>query len=795
MKFTLGWLKDHLDTTASLQEISDALTAGGLEVEQIVDRSETLAPFTVAKILHAEKHPDADKLRVCKVQADSGELQIVCGAPNAREGIHVALAKEGCVIPTNGMKIKKSKIRGVESCGMLCSADELGIGEDSDGIMELPKAEIGTPIANVLGLNDPMIEIAITPNRADALGVRGIARDLAATGLGALKPLPDVSDAAGKDASPISISIETDACKQFVGCTIQGVKNTPSPAWMQSRLTAIGQRPISALVDITNYITFDLGRPLHVYDVAKLNGNMQVRAAKAGEKIKALNDKEYNLKEGMCVIADDNAPTAIGGIIGGLDTGCTDDTTDVFLEVALFAPIHVTQTGRELQIDSDARYRFERGVDVAFLEQGALHAIRLITELCGGQPSALVQAGEIPHYKRDIPFKSKKVDTLGGVKIEEDKAYQILEALGFSVNRQESTITPPSWRADIEGEADLIEEVLRIVGYDAIPATPLPKLPQISKPSLAHAQKQVHLSKRILATRGMLECCTWSFMAEKNAATFGGVKDALKLRNPISADLNVMRPNLLPNLLEAAKNNSFRGATSLSLFELGLQYHNIMPDGQAMVAAGIRAGKHPEYQYVEQFQRTQQVPGAYTAKADALALLDALGVTKYEISTNTPTWYHPGRSGALMLGKNIIGYFGELHPRLAKAYDLDTTPVAAFEIFLDALPQSRKKVKTKPALQTSEYQLVQRDFAFVVDKNVTAAEMIKTLSKADKKLITDVQIFDVYAGKGVEDGKKSVALQVTLQPIDRTLTDDEIGAVSKAITNAAQQGFGGILRQ
>lgn len=798
MKFTLSWLKDHLDTNVSLNEISDKLTAIGLEVESVSDRSKELQPFTVAKILHAEKHPEADKLRVCKVQSDVGELQIVCGAPNARAGIFVALAKEGAVIPASGMVIKKTKIRGVESNGMLCSADELSIGGDADGIIELPEAPIGSSVAKLLGLEDPVIEIAITPNRGDALGVRGIARDLAAAGLGILKPLPDIKNYKGSFNSSISINIASSGCHQFIGCTLRGVKNGPSPAWLQQRLQAIGLRPISALVDITNYITFDLGRPLHVYDAKKLHGNIAVRPAKAGERIKALDDKEYTLMGNMIVIADDKAAVAVGGIIGGLETGCSEGTTDVFLEVALFEPDSVAKAGRALQLQTDARYRFERGVDVNFVEPGALHAIRMIKELCGGESSNLVIAGKIPEWQCTVLFDTGRVKSLGGVAMAASDCKRILSALGFGITDKGTVleVAPPSWRSDIESQADLVEEVLRIRGYDHIPPTPLPTTSHLMKPASNVAQKRAGQARRLLASRGFLECCTWSFLPDAQAKLFGGGKAELKLANPISADLDTMRPSMLPNLLEAAKKNKFRGIADLLFCEIGFAYHDASPTGQRMVAAGIRVGHHTYYVHGEQFETCTPPLDAFDIKSDALAVLQCLGMSKADITTDTPSWYHPGRSGALTLGgKVIMGHFGELHPSIVKHYDLESQPVVAFEIFLDAVPQSAKKTKTKPALRLSDYQAVTRDFAFIVDEAVTAADIIRTLGKAEKQLVTGVDIFDVYAGKGVDNGKKSVAVNVTLQAMDRTLSDDEITTVSKAIVSSAEKGFGGKLRQ
>lgn len=795
MKFTLSWLKDHLDTKASLKDICDTLTMIGLEVESASDRAADLKPFTVAKIISAEKHPQADKLQLCKVESDIGELQIVCGAANARAGLFVALAKEGAVIPANGMVIKKTKIRGVESSGMLCSAEELGLDMEGDGIIELPEAKIGESIVTVLGLDDPVIDVAVTPNRADALGVRGIARDLAAAGLGTLKTLPDISGVKGGFPSPTSVSIATPHCQQFIGCAIKGVKNGQSPEWMKKRLAAIGQKSISVMVDITNYITIDLGRPLHVYDAKKLKGNIVVRDAKAGEKLKALDDKEYALAPGMCVITDDSGAISLGGIIGGASTGVDETTRDVFLEVALFNPAHIAKTGRALAIDTDARYRFERGVDVAFVETGAKLAIQMIQKLCGGEASQLVVAGKTPPWQRAIMLRPERIATLGGVAVDKARAAAILHALGFGISEKDTavSVTPPPWRADVEGEADLIEEILRIHGYDKILATPLPKLPAIGKPVLNLSQQRAHIAKRLLAARGFTEACTYSFLPHAQAKMFGGGAAALQLQNPISEELSDMRPSLLPNLLEAAKKNIFRGFKDLALCEVGLQFSDTTPHGQRTVAAGIRTGSSIRLAHARGIMKQEENPAdAFDAKSDALALLQTLGVNNYEVSTQTPAWYHPGRSGAFMQGKTILGYFGELHPAIVKEFDIDTA--AGFEIFLDAFPAPRAKGTAKAALRLSDFQAVERDFAFVVEESVTAAEIEKALWQANKDLITDITIFDVYSGTGLPEGKKSVAVKVTLQSFERTLAEGDIAAVSQAIVEAAKS-FGGSLRQ
>lgn len=799
MKFTLSWLKEHLETTARLKEITDKLTAIGLELEGVEDRAEALKAFTVAKILETARHPEADKLQICKVESDAGILQIVCGASNARAGLFVCLAKEGTVIPANGMVIKKAKVRGVESFGMLCSLEELGLADSAQGIVELPEAKIGASVAEVLGLNDPVIDIAITPNRSDCLGVRGVARDLSASGIGSLKPLSDLSSVI-RNPSSVSVSIETETCQQFIGCHISGVKNGESPAWLKKRLEAIGQKSISALVDITNYFTIDLCRPLHVYDASKISGNLIVREAKSGEKIAALNGKEYILPEGVTIIADAQKPLAIGGIIGGSESGCVRETTEVFLEVALFNPENIAQTGRKLQIDSDARYRFERGVDVAFVEEAANRAVAMIIELCGGQASELVYAGKTPDYKREIAFNPRQVLSIGGVDIAPEKSIKILSALGFTSNQQPATsnylVTPPSWRADINGEADLVEEILRIYGYEHIPSTPLPKISGITPAALKLPQKRERIAKRLLATRGMLEVQTWSFLPEAWAEMFGGAKPELKLLNPISADLSDMRPSILPNLLDAAKRNAARGFKDISIFEVGLQFHDITPTGQKTVAAGIRVGSISEQAYnADLFSLKNRAADAIDAKADALAILTNLGLSKAEISTqNLPAYYHPNRSGALVLGKNILGYFGEIHPAIAAKFDIEEK-VAAFEIFLNAIPQARAKGTAKPQLKLSDFQAVERDFAFIVDAGVSAADIIKEINKAEKTLITDVQIFDVYVGKGVDTGKKSVAVKVCLQSFERTLAEADISAVSSAIIQGIGKAFGGVLRQ
>ena len=787
MKFPLSLLKRFLITDASLETISATLTAIGLEVDGIEDKSAALAPFVVAEIIHAEKHPQADKLQVCKVNTSQGELQIVCGAPNARAGIKVALANIGSIIPTNGMEIKAAKVRGVESQGMLCSAAELGLGTDGGGIIELPlDAQIGDSIVNVLGLGDPVLDINVTANRGDCMGVYGIARDLAAAGLGSLKPLcvPEIKTSG---PCPISITItDVDGCPAFVGRAITGVKNGPSPEWLQRTLTAAGMRPISALVDITNYFSLAFGRPLHVYDMAKLSGNITVRNGVEGETLLALNDKTYSLAPRDCVVADDNAALGIGGVMGGASTGVSETTTEVLLEVALFNPERIAKTARALQIDSDARTRFERGVDVGFLDIADARATDLILELCGGAASERVVAGALTFKMPEIAFNPATINALGGVDIPEARQKEILTKLGFAFESQttnhEPRITAPSWRHDCSQPADLAEEVLRIVGYNNIPLASLPKPASISRPAIDSKQSRTSNVRRALANRSMHEAYSWGFCSSAQAAAFGGQSEALALINPISAELSVMRPNILPHLLDALKANAARGLADVALFEVGVTFVDVTPTGQRSVATGVRTGLALGTHWAG-----SPKADVFDVKADVLAALEAAGfdASKAQISRNVPGWYHPGRSGALMLGpKTVLATFGELHPATLKSLGVDF-PVLAFEIHLDALPAN--KPQKRKALVTSDFQSVTRDFAFVVDSTLAANELVKAVSAAEKTLLRAVTIFDVYTGKGVADGKKSIALTVTLQADDRTLTDAEIETVAKAIIASAMK--------
>lgn len=787
MKFPLSLLKRFLITEATLEEISATLTRIGLEVESIEDKASALKPFEVAEILEAEPHPQADKLRVCKVNTAAGVQQIVCGASNARAGIKVVLAPIGSVIPTNGLTIKKSAIRGVESNGMLCSAAELGLGIDGNGIIELAAdAPVGQSIVELMKLNDPVIDIAITANRADCMGVYGVARDLAAAGLGKLKPLcvPEI-----KTDAPCAITIQiedTDGCPAFLGRTIRGVKNGASPQWLQDALTKAGMRPISALVDITNYFTLAFGRPLHVYDLAKVSGSITARRALEGETLEALNEKTYTLAPRDCVIADNARVLGLGGIMGGSHSGVTESTTDILLEVALFNPLRIAQSGRALQIDSDARTRFERGVDPAFVEIAAAHATDLILELCGGTASETTLAGAIPTLQKKINFSADAVNILGGTNIHAPRMKEILESLGFVFHGSEVTV--PSWRHDVSQQADLAEEVLRIEGLDAIPATPLPKPTHIVRSTLTPAQARLATIRRTIASRGYKETYGWGFCSQVQAKQFGGQPEALELLNPISSELSVMRPNLLPHLLTAVAANAARGEKDLALFEQGAVFAGLKPEDQKTIAAGVRSGLRAGGL---SWQGAATVD-CFDAKADIAAIISLAGldIAKVQITRTAPKWYHPGRSGAVMLGKTAIAYFGELHPSLLAQYDIDF-PIIAFEVMLDALP-APKPAKRK-ALERSDYQPVLRDFAFVLDKTTSAGDLIAAIHKAEKNLLQNVALFDVYEGKGVPEGKKSLALTVTLQAPDRTLTDAEIETVSKAMIASAAK-VGAVLR-
>ncbi len=804
MKFTFDWLKEHLETDRPLADIVEKLSMIGLEVEGVEDRAEALASFRVAHVVSAEKHPDADRLQVCQVDYGDGDpVQVVCGAPNARAGMKGVFAASGAYIPGIDVTLKKSKIRGQESNGMLLSEREMGLSDDHEGIVELPEdTEIGAPAAVVMGLSDPVIEIGLTPNRQDCAGIRGIARDLAAAGLGTLKPLdyPETDD--GFD-SPIKWRRDLppdaeDACPLVVGRYFRGVKNGPSPQWLQDRLRAIGLRPISALVDITNYATFDLARPLHVFDAAKVSGDVTMRLAQDGETVTALDGNDYTLDSAMTVIADENGVEAIGGIMGGEASGVTDDTTDVFVESALFDPIRTATSGRKLGIMSDARYRFERGVDPESARLGIYVATKLILELCGGEASAVTEAGAMPDWAREVVLRKSRVASLGGLDVSADVQMRILDDLGFAPADEGDTLrtTVPPWRRDIDGEADLVEEVLRIRGYDDIPAVPMTRPVTVAAPAWSLSQRRESAARRALAARGMTEAVTFSFMKRETAELFGFSDEALVVDNPISADLDVMRPSILPNLLDAARRNADRGYADVALFEVGPKYAGDGEDGQAIVAAAIRTGRTGD----RHWSAAARPVDAWDAKADALAALEAAGapVGNLQVTADAPAWYHPGRSGVFRLGPNALASFGDIHPAVLKAMDIDGPAVGCVvNLHLIPVPKQKKKsggAAARPLLTLSPFQPVHRDFAFVVDAGVAAADIVRSAAGVDRTLITDVQVFDVYEGEHVGDGRKSVAIAVTLQPVEATLTDEQIDSVAKKITAEVEKRTGGVLR-
>lgn len=801
MKFTLSWLKEHLETDASLDKIVETMVEVGLEVESVENPEERLAAFTIGEVLHAEKHPDADKLKVCKVSTKDGEMQIVCGAPNAREGIKIAYAPVGSYVPGIDVTLSKAKIRGVESHGMMCSVRELEMGDDHDGIIEAPmEAKVGEPVTKWMGANDPVIDFEVTPNRPDTNGVNGVARDLAAAGLGKLIT-PEPKSVKGEFGSPQKIGLHfeadvSDACSAFAGRYIRGVKNGPSPAWLQDRLRAIGLRPINALVDITNYMSYDRARPLHVYDADKLKGELHARLGKPGEKFLALDGKEYASDATMTVMADDNGAQGFGGVIGGEDTGCSEDTVNVFVECAYFDPLRTAKTGRKTGIASDARYRFERGVDPAFILPGMEMATQLIIDLCGGAPSEIELVGDIPNPDKSVLFPSSEVKRLTGMDVAPETAEKILTALGFGVDKSDPwQVRVPTWRPDIGGKADIVEEVSRIVGFSNLPTQTLPLLKPVETPKLTPAQDRRRLARRALAGRGMLEAVTWSFMDEAYASLFMSANElkakGLILANPISSDLAAMRPSILPNLIAALQRNADRGRDDLALFEVAPIYAGDQPADHADAAAGARASNPARH-----WQGAADAVDVFTVKTDAMTALDAAGAptASLQTSTDAPDYFHPGRSGALRLGPKVLAYFGEIHPRVLKAMDVEGA-VFGFEVFLAAVPAAKKKAaKTRPALDASELLPLTRDFAFVVDDAIAAEALLKAVRGAEKKLIAGVSLFDVYQGKGVPEGMKSMAVEVTLQPRDKTLTDEEIEAVSARIVAQVEKATGGSLR-
>ena len=811
MKFSLSWLKAHLETDAGANEIAEKLTSIGLEIEGMENPADALKPFRVAKVLEAGPHPNADKLQLLKVDDGGAEpWQVVCGAPNARAGMIGVFGPPGTYIPGSDFTLKPAKIRDVESFGMMCSYRELELGDDHDGIIELPEdaaAKVGTSYADYAELDDPVFDVAITPNRQDCMGVRGIARDLAAAGMGKLKPL-EVANISRSGGGPDVRTEDPEGCPAFYACTVKGVSNVKSPDWMQARLKSAGQKPINTLVDITNYVMLDHGRPLHVYDVAKLNGGLVARKAKPGETVVALNDNEYTLDDSMTVIADDNGAHDIGGIMGGANTGSDEATTEVLIECAYFTPENIARTGQKLMLTSDARQRFERGVDPAFLDDGLELATALVLELCGGKASEVTRAGTPPTEQRSLSYDPAQCHALGGIDVAAERQQAILASLGFEIlcpreggdpspggattderemdpglRRGTWTVTIPTWRRDIAVWQDIVEEIVRIEGLDNIPSTPLPRKPGVAKPTASPEQLAERKARRAAAARGLNEVVNWSFISEKEAAPFGG--GSWTLANPISEDLKVMRPSMLPGLIAAAKRNSARGASSIRLFEVGRRY--------------LESSEHPTIGLVltgEKSARSWQGGAAskfdaYDAKAEVLAILEAAGapVDKLMAFGEAGDAYHPGQSGTLRLGpKKILAAYGALHPSVTKALGLKGAAVGA-EIFLEAIPLKKKVGHMRDAFAPPALQAVNRDFAFIVYADLPAGDLLRAVKGADKKLITDARIFDLFEGPSVGEGKKSLAVEITLQPVEATLTEEDLKALSdKVVASAGKLG-------
>ena len=809
MKFTLSWLKDHLDTKSSLDEIAEKLSAIGLEVESIEDPAAKLGAFTIARVLEAKPHPNADRLKVVQVETAKGKspVEVVCGAPNAKAGMVGVFAPLGTFVPGTGITLEKRPVRGVVSNGMLVSERELELSDEHEGIIELAPEmsdHVGERYIDVMGLADPVIDVGLTPNRPDCTGVRGIARDLAAAGMGKLKPERKIGKAEGTYDCPIPIKLEftketAGACPVFAGRYVRGVKNGPSPAWMQNRLRAVGLRPINALVDVTNYISQDRGRPLHVYDADKLKGTVHARLGKLGETFLGLDGKDYEVDDTMCVIADDNGPLGFGGVIGGEDTGSTDETTNVLIECAYFDPLRTAATGRKTGLVTDARYRFERGVDPASVEPGLDLATDMIVTLTGGQPSKAKVAGRAPVKKRVIGFDFDRVAKLTGLKLKDTEIKGILERLGCTLEAKGKTVkvTVPTWRPDVHGSADLVEEVVRIAGLDRVPSTPLPRTFGIARTVLTERQRRARRARRMLGARGLVEAITWSFVRRSDAQLFGGGADALELDNPISTEMSSMRPSLLPGLLTAVQRNRNRGFADAALFELGQAYRGDSPEDQYLAASGVRSGTARLMGSGRHWDGAAGEVDVFDAKADVFSVIAALGLdpNKAQITRDAPAWFHPGRSGTLRLGpKVVLAHFGEFHPETLKTLDV-APPAVGFEIFLDALPPEKRKSRAKAPLDAADLLPVRRDFAFVLDRSVAAGDVMRAAAGADRALIQDVSVFDVFSGGNLaEEGKKSLAIEVTLQPTVETLTDKDIDAVAQKVIAAVKKATGGEIR-
>jgi phenylalanyl-tRNA synthetase beta chain len=809
MKLTLSWLKDHLDTGASLDEIKRTLDSIGLEVESIDDPASALGRFTIARVVEAKRHPNADKLQVLQVEIEKGKpaVEVVCGAPNAKTGLVGVFAPLGTYIPGTGITLEKKPVRGVVSNGMMLSEREMQLSEDHTGIVELEAKlgdKVGERYVDVLGLNDPVIEVKLTPNRPDCTGVRGIARDLAAAGLGMLKPEPKLSKVEGDYDCPVDIRLEFPAgaeaaCSCFAGRYVRGIRNGASPAWMQKRLKAVGQRAINAVVDVTNYVSIDRGRPLHVYDADLLKGAIRARLGNAGETFLGLDGKTYTVDEAMCVIADDARVLGFGGILGGEDTGCTEKTQNILIECAYFDPLRTAQTGRKAGVQTDARYRFERGVDPAFIEPGLDLATHLMMEVAGGKPSQRRIAGKPPVKPFAVDFSFDRVEKLMGLKLDQKDMRKVLEALGFGFSGKGPVfkVTAPSWRPDVHGPADLVEEIARIAGLEKVPAAPLPRLSSgVTKATLTDIQKRVRRARRSLAGRGMVEAITWSFIKADEAKHFGGGAASLQLANPISSELTTMRPSLLPGLLAAASRNRNRGFDDLSLFEVGQAYRGDKDTDQFVAASGVRVGASGVGGSGRHWRDGARDADLFDVKADVVAVLTAAGFEagKAQISRDVPSWFHPGKSATLRLGpKTVLAHFGEVHPATLKLMDI-AGPVAAFEVYLDALPREKRKSRARSAMVAADLLAVRRDFAFVLDDAVPAGDVIRAAAAADKALIRDVTVFDLYTGTGLPPGKKSLAIEVTIQPTENTLTDLQIEALSAKVIAEVKKSTGGEIR-
>ncbi|EGE58937.1 UNVERIFIED_ORG: phenylalanyl-tRNA synthetase beta chain [Rhizobium esperanzae] len=806
MKFTLSWLKEHLETDATLDEICTRLTEIGLEVEEVDDKA-AFKPFVIARVVSAEKHPQADRLKVLMVDTGSGApVQVVCGAPNARAGLVGAFAAPGTYVPGIDVTLAVGNIRGVESRGMMCSEKEMRISDNHDGIIDLPDdAPVGQSYAAYAHLDDPVIEINLTPNRPDCTSIHGIARDLAASGLGTLKTRAAPSFSV-EGETPVKLTLDLDdpkLCPGFALRLVRGVRNGPSPRWMQQRLTAIGLRPINALVDITNYMTFDQGRPMHVFDAAKVTGNLTVRRAREGETVLALDQREYKLGPNNVVISDEDGIESIGGIMGGEHSGCDENTVDVLIESALWDPMNIAKSGRSLGIITDARYRFERGVDPEYMVPGLERTTELVLDLCGGMAARAEVVGYKGHEPKVVDFPYSEVKRLTGLEVSTEESNAILARLGFMVSGsgERVSVAVPSWRPDVDGKADLVEEVMRIHGVDNIKPAPLESHAAVNGRILTTLQIRTRAAKRALASRGMLEAVTWSFIPEDQAKLFGGGSPALRLANPIAAEMSDMRPSLLPGLLTAAQRNADKGYGDVAIFEVSGTYENDRPDGQRRVAGGIRRGTASLAGGGRMWSNAVKGGGkpvdVFDAKADALAVIEACGLPmgNIQIEQGGPEWYHPGRSGTIKMGpKVVLGYFGEFHPLTLEALDVSGA-LCGFEVYLDAMAEPKKKAtRTKPALELSPFQAVKRDFAFVVDKTVESGAIIKAATGADRKLVTGVNVFDIFEGASVGEGKKSVAIEVQIQPVERTLTDEDFEALTQKIVASVAKFTGGVLR-